>query len=439
MKVLNGKKISHILKENNITVKDAAQKIGISYNNLSSILNGNSASSENTKQKIIDFFNNVYHISPEVLFSTEESDILIRLKLSKQPAKNEIAIIREDLEFIEKLISLLKFTDENLYMYDDYITEQIWDLYTEPFKGYDLYDWTLRRPDFLEMISNQNLNTYTKRLKFFESYEVSHLLFRGYNIHDTDSCYAILDAVQELGIKVICIPLHSLKLQSASIPFKDKYDRNQEAVIIINKNSCKSPESLIWNITKEFYNILFKAAEYVSISNFQIELENVNCEDSKFANDILFNSDTVSKFIKKNMKTLLYYFPSSDKGKYISLDKYCENGWVNLFSEIKKQFRVSYTNIIHHLFKMDFMNITALTNENDFTTFLFKAFNNYNKSFAEPAFRFIDNEPQITSLLHFRDHLEVCINCLKNHSEDTPQINEAFNNYKKIIDKLEYK
>ena len=93
MEKLNGKKISHILKENNITVKDAAQKIGISYNNLSSILNGKSASSENTKQKIIDFFNNEYHISPDVLFSSDESDILIRLKLSKQPAKNEIAII----------------------------------------------------------------------------------------------------------------------------------------------------------------------------------------------------------------------------------------------------------------------------------------------------------------------------------------------------------
>lgn len=439
MKVLNGKKISHILQENNITIKDAAQKIGISYNNLSSILNGNCASSENTKHKIIDFFNIEYHISPDVLFSSEESDILIRLRLSKQPAKNEIAIIREDLEFIENLISLLKFTDENLYMYDDYITEQIWDLYTEPLNGYDLYDWTLRRPDFLDMISNQNLNTYTKRLKFFESYEVSHLLFRDYNIHDTDSCYAVLDAVQELGIKVISIPLHSLKIQSASIPFKDKNDRNQEAVIIINKNSCKSPESLIWNITKEFYNILFKASEYVSISSFKIELENENCEDSKFANDILFNSDTVSKFIKKNMKNLLYYFPSSDKGKYISLDKYCENGWVNLFSEIKKQFRVSHKYIIHHLFKMNFINIKTLANENDFTSFLFKAFNNYNKSFAEPAFRFIDNEPQITSLLHFRDHLEVCVNCLKNHSEENPKIKEAFNNYKKIIDKLNYK
>ena len=51
MSELNGKVISHILQTKNITVKEAADKIGISYNNLSSILNNRSSSTPKTEEE----------------------------------------------------------------------------------------------------------------------------------------------------------------------------------------------------------------------------------------------------------------------------------------------------------------------------------------------------------------------------------------------------
>ena len=433
---LNGKVIAHILQENKITFKEAAHKIGISYNNLSSIVNGYNASSDKTKQKIIDFFKTSFNIPTDILFSKDDSDILIRLKLSKQPSKNEIALIREDFVTIEKTVELLNFTDKTFSCYADYINETVFDIYTEPLRGKDLYDWTSRCSDILEIIKNQNLTSYTKRLVFFHSEEIKELLFRGYDIDEIDASRAIIEAIEQLGIKIIFLPLRSYKILSASIPFFDKMNQRQEAIIILNKNSCISPETVIWNATKEFYNILFMKSDYIAISELQIELEDSNCEGLKFSRDILFNFNNVSNYIKMHERKLTYYFPSNSKGKHITLDKICENGWVILFCDIKKRFRVSYKLIINYLYKMNFCNIKSLASEEEFTKYLFASFNNYNNSFVEPAFSFIENEPQVEIFYGLRDHLEVCLNCFKIHSEDSSQIKEEYNKYSLLINEV---
>ena len=142
MSELNGKVISHILQTKNITVKEAADKIGISYNNLSSILNNRSSSTPKTEEKIKDWFLNELNINSDELYKKTDSDFLFRLRLIKQPSKNEIAIVREDVVQLEKIIELLDFTDQNFSMFDDYIDESLFDIYTWPYKDYDLFCWS---------------------------------------------------------------------------------------------------------------------------------------------------------------------------------------------------------------------------------------------------------------------------------------------------------
>ena len=105
MQKLNGKTISHLLKSNNITIKDAAEKMGIHYNNLSNIINGGQNYTQKTEQKIIDYFYEYLKVTADILCKNSYSEELIRAKLSKTPAKNEIPIINEDLITIEKTLS----------------------------------------------------------------------------------------------------------------------------------------------------------------------------------------------------------------------------------------------------------------------------------------------------------------------------------------------
>lgn len=438
MQKLNGKTISHLLKSNNITIKEAAEKMGIHYNNLSSIINGGQNYTQKTEQKVIDYFQEHLKITSDILCKNTKSEELIRAKLSKTPAKNEIPIINEDLITIERTLLLLKWMDKKFYLNDDYITQRLWDIYTIPYKNIDLYDWTLRRTDFFELLKKSKINNSKDALQFLYSEETADLLFNdGFLYIGKDTGTTIINIAEKLGIKIIFIPLHSSKLISASTPFFDLNGNLQEPVIIINKNVCNSPEEILWNISKELFYILFNNSEYISISDCNIEIENEKCDGYQFAKTILFNKEVFQNFLDTNKRALTRYFPSSSKGTCYDFSRYSENGWIYLICEIKRYFRVSYKLIIFRLYELNFGNVREKISETDFCEYFINAINTYNQSFSEPAYQIINGEPCVKPFDYTIDNLKICLNCLENNKDMDNEVRTKYDEYAALIKQIQ--
>lgn len=439
MDKLNGKTISHLLKTNNITIRDAAEKMGIHYNNLSNIINGGQNYSSTTEQKVIHYFETALKVSSDLLCRNTYSEQLIRIKLSKQPAKNEIPIIREDLITIEKTILFLNWMDKKFYENDDYITQRLWDIYTIPYKDIDLYDWSLRRTEFFNLKQQFNIESFRDALNFLYSKDVQDLLFDdGFLYIGKDTGTSVINIAEKLGIKIIFIPLSSSKLISASTPFFDKNGILQEPIIFINKNACISPEEILWNISKELFYILFKDSEYISISDYKFEIENKKCGGYQFAETILFNEETFKNFLKTNKRVLTRYFPSSSKGTYYDFSRYSENGWIYLICEIKRYFRVSYKLIISKLYELNFENVKEKISEADFCEYFINAVKNYNQSFSEPAYKIIDGEPCVKTFDYSIDNLKICITCLENNKNMDEEVQSKYKEFAPLIKQIQH-
>ena len=432
MSELNGKVISHILQTKNITVKEAADKIGISYNNLSSILNNRSSSTPKTEEKIKDWFLNELNINSDELYKKTDSDFLFRLRLIKQPSKNEIAIVREDVVQLEKIIELLDFTDQNFSMFDDYIDESLFDIYTWPYKDYDLFCWSQKVYQLYEFLGNKKIKTAKDAFTFLSSEEVDEMLFENHLLDEIGSDRLVVSFAEKLGIKIILINLHSSKIFSASTPFFNKKNDSKGPIIFINKSVCKSPEKILHCIAKELFYILFIKNEYTLISDYTIEIENENCEGNLFAKELLFNHSVFNSFLKDKDKELTQYFPRSDNKIYFTLDKHSEDAWVYLICELKKYFRVSYKEIISYFYKINYKNIKIICSKEDFCNFFITAINRYNLHFSEPAYKFINDEPQVQALF-LSDHFRICLNCLINHKDDNDKFKQIYNDYESYI------
>ena len=438
MDKLNGKTISHLLKANNITIKEAAEKIGIHCNNLSNIINGGQNYSSTTEQKVIHYFETALKVSSDLLYRNTYSEQLIRIKLSKQPAKNEIPIIREDLITIEKIILFLNWMDKKFYENDDYITQRLWDIYTIPYKDIDLYDWSLRRTEFFKLKQQFNIESFRDALNFLYSKDVQDLLFNdGFLYIGKDTGTSVINIAEKLGIKIIFIPLSSSKLISASTPFFDKNGILQEPIIFINKNACISPEEILWNISKELFYILFKDSEYISISDYKFEIENEKCDGYQFAKTILFNEEVFQNFLDTNKRALTRYFTSSSKWTCCDFSRYSENGWIYLICEIKRYFRVSYKLIISKLYELNFENVKEKISETDFCEYFINAVNTYNQSFSEPAYQIINGEPCVKPFDYTIDNLKICLNCLENNKDMDNEVRTKYDEYAALIKQIQ--
>ncbi len=434
MKRLNGRIIAHLLKTNNITIKDAAEKMGIHYNNLSSIINGGQNYSSTTEQKVIAYFQNQLGISLDILYEKKDSKILIRAKASNKLAKNEIPIMREDLIIIEKTILWLNWMDKKFHANADYITQRLWDIYTCACKNTDFYDWTLRREDFFNLKKQVEINNAIDALKFLNSKEVQDLLFNDGSIDiGKDTGTTVIKIAEKLGIKIIFISLDSSKLLSALTPFFDKNGDSQEPIIFINKNACKSSEEILWNIAKELFYVLFKGSDCISISDFNNEIENEKCEGAIFAEDLLFNNDSFQSFLEKNEEELSRYFP---KGILYEFNNRSEDGWIHFICEIKRNFRVSYKLIISRLLEINFEGIKDKITETEFCDYFMNAINNYNQSFSEPAYQIINGEPCVRPFNYTIDNLKICITCFENNKDMDDEVHEKYEEYAPLIKQL---
>ena len=430
MRKLNGKSISHLLKKNNITIREAAEKIGIHSNNLSSILNGGQKYTNKTEQKVITYFQNTLKINPDILYENTSSEQLIRVRLCKQPANNEIPIIREDLITLEKTILLLYWMDKNFSEKDDYINQKLWDIYTIPYNNIDLYNWIHRRADFFDIKNKTTINGLKDEIKFLGNKKIQELFNDGFIDIGKDSGTTVINIAEKLGIKIIFISLHSSKLFSASTPFFDKNGNLQEPIIFINKNVCSSPEEILWNIAKELFYLLFRNSDFTPISDFKIEIENQECDGYKFSEELLFNQESFQNFLEKNKKNLTRYFPSK---KLYNFDKSSENGWIYFICETKRKFRVSYKLIISRLFKLNFENINERITEEDFCKYFMEAIESYNQYFSKPAYPIINGEPCVKPFDYSIDNLRICLNCFKNNKDIDNEARTKYDEYESFI------
>ncbi len=427
--MLNGSKIAQIIKENKMTIKEASKEIGISYNNLSSIVNNKANSNKSSEMKILSYFQNKFNVMPDELYKRIESPINIRMKPIAPLSGNEKSIIREDLVKYEKLITLLNWEDQNLYTYDSYITEMIWDLYTQPYEDITLFDYTQRRQVFFDELAKYKISNPYDAINFLLSEKIQNLFARFMYI-GYDSGHEVIKIAENLGIKILFVSLKSSKVLSASTTILDGKAFTQEPCIIINKNSCKSPENILFNIAKELYYVLFKKNEYTLISDYSLEIENQNSSGNIFAREILFNTESVADYINTNLESLIYYFPHGSNGYNYELTQFAEYGWIHLICEIKRHYRISYKNIISFLFDTNFQNLKEITTEENFNEYFINAINEYNNKFAEPAYPLLDGEPMVKPFDYTWDHLSICLNSLKSEKDKNDSFEKIYEEYK---------
>ena len=104
-----GRNLSAILGMLKIRYKEAADKMGISYNTLSNIQNDKVQPSEDTKRRILNFLSS-YGFSEDDLMKEDKIFQNIRIRSTKDLSGLEKAQFREDFR---NFISILEKSDSN--------------------------------------------------------------------------------------------------------------------------------------------------------------------------------------------------------------------------------------------------------------------------------------------------------------------------------------
>ena len=125
-----GKNLSALLAQLGIGKKLAADEIGISYNTMSNIINGNFSPSKDSVEKIEAFISKK-GIDSSLLYKEEKSIRNFRVRISANLSGNEKSALRNTIINIEKLLNIIDDLEYNtpVLIYDYF------DLYTCWYNG----------------------------------------------------------------------------------------------------------------------------------------------------------------------------------------------------------------------------------------------------------------------------------------------------------------
>lgn len=333
-----GKNLTSIFSYLNLSSKMAAEEIGISYNTLSNIKNGNFPISAATMEKIENFL--IKHdLGVNLLYKENIPVCNFRLRIKKPLSGNEKSALRTTLSKLEKLFITIDTLEhkQHLKLYEYF------DSHTWPYRDNKPFDASQRLSEFIKIILEKPRTAYKWALYFLNPTEKE---FWGNLYFISRKSFPINYLVECLGIRIHFMSFGTEKIESCSTSIMNNEGGTPnvlwaEPSIIINTDVCDTAEKCLWALAKEFYHMISDYEEYdiLSCTEFKLESPEKDKDADTFAKELLLPEPVLKEYIKKlNKKTLS----------------------VNDFSIMKNDFKVGYEVLIKRLNELNLCNLSPV-------------------------------------------------------------------------------
>ena len=327
-----GKNLTSIISYLNLSNKMAAEEIGISYNTLSNIKNGNFPISAATMEKIENFLTK-HNLAVNLLYKENIPVRNSRLRIQKPLSGNEKSAARNTVSKIEKLLITIDSLEQNLEPY------KYFDIYTLPYGNISLFDVSQRLSEFRKIILEKRRTPHQWALYFHNQTD-----FWGNLYFIFGKSFPINYLLECLGIRIGYISFGTEKIESCSISLMDDEARTPNVLwakpsIIINTDICDTAEKCLFVMAKEFYHMIsdYEGYDILSCTDFKLESPEKDKDAKTFAKELLLPESVLKKYIENlNKKTLS----------------------VNDLSIMKNDFKVGYEILIEQLNELNLCNLS---------------------------------------------------------------------------------
>lgn len=300
-----GKNLAQIISSLNMTNRVAAEKIGISYNTLSNIINGHFLPSEETIEKI-KLFVEERGKDASLLFKTEPSVCNFRLRVTAGLSGNEKAALRNTVQKIERLLIILHKLEQKSFPLYNYF-----DIYALPYEGNALFDAVQRRSEFQKAFQMKKRTPEQCAQSFINPANKEFWGNLYYDIFpESPQAFHILYLVECLGIQLRFMPFGTEKAESCSTSLVKGLVHNAvwaNPSIIINTDICDTTEKCLSAMAKEFFKMIALQDEYgmPSTADFQIESPKTKAESECFAKELLLSEQKIKSYLEQQkLKTV---------------------------------------------------------------------------------------------------------------------------------------
>ena len=388
-----GRNLSAILGMLKIRYKEAADKMGISYNTLSNIQNDKVQPSEDTKKKILNFLSSC-GFSEDDLMKEDKIFQNIRIRSTKDLSGLEKAQFRE---YFRNFLSILEKSDSNMFSG----RENYFEIFDRPTK--DTVQETLY--DRREMLKNLISGNPGKDL-FSIVYEYYKEISKGRLILDCYCPIVITLLLDSLGIRVFFRPFRTEKIPSFSTSFFTESTTSysyfeEDPIIVINTTVCNTAEKCLFQMAKEFFFMISALNDYSFMNERNIQPENplTDKEACSFAENIMIGKSELNAFLKRNRA----FFPSVSPIDKEHPDFFFTNyDFSYVINEIKRVFRISYKLAIKKLFESDFEYLVYFESIEQAEEFYFQCLKRHDKEYQDKI-TYLNGEPEPLPL-SFRGH-----------------------------------
>lgn len=301
-----GKNLSYIISSLNMTNKAAAEKIGISYNTLSNMVNGRFLPSEETMEKIERFVKRS-GVDVSLLYKNEKPICNFRLRITAGLSGNEKAALRHTVQKIERLLDIVyNFENEQFSPLGEYF-----DAYTLPYKSDKLFHPYLRQRQFQKIIREKKRTTKQWARYFLKPADKEFWGNLYYGVFPGNmEAFPVLYLVECLGIHLRFMPFGTEKVESCSTSLLEGSVPNAvwaDSSIIINTDVCNTAEKCLFAMTKEFFTMISRYDEYgvLSTSDFYVESPQAQAEAEQFAKELLLPRQKLESYCaRQKLKTI---------------------------------------------------------------------------------------------------------------------------------------
>ena len=281
-----GKNLTSIFSYLNLSNKMGADEIGISYNTLSNIKNGNFPISAATMEKIEAFLTK-HNLDVNLLYKENVPVRNFRLRIQKPLSGNEKSALRNTVAKLEKLfVTIDTLENEKNFRLFGYF-----DIYTWPYAHISLFDISQRLPEFIKIIRKKTKSPHQWALYFLHPTDEK---FWGNLYSNYWKNFPIKYLVECLGIRIHYMSFGTEKLESCSTSIMDNEARTPNVLwakpsIIINTDVCNTDEKCRRALAKEFYHMISDYEEYdiLSCTDFKLESPEKDKDAETFAKELL--------------------------------------------------------------------------------------------------------------------------------------------------------
>ncbi len=348
--------LPRIIKSLNKPIKDIAEEIGISPNTLSNIKNGKVEPNGETLNKILSYLK-ANGISEEEINKEQPLIQNIRIRTNKELSGIEKSLLKDDLSDFAKLLAESDRSIQNAFNYFDYCDE--------PIENGDLDTLWDRRKRILKAVkANEDLFKTVYNFYFADTVVLQH--------KETTVKIDLKRLLDMLGIRVFFKCLRTEKITSFSTVMKTE---NDNSIILINTNVCKTMEYYFYEICKQFYFIFKVSQDYNHNSKDIIlpENETILKRADNFADNFLLNIDALNKYLEIHFN-----------------NKVCDFDYI--INSIKRYFEVSYKLAIKQLLKSNFEYTKYLKDYETSEQFYFECLKRSEVEYQSKTV-YIDDEP----------------------------------------------